>query len=105
MRPPIFVNTINSQGRLSAYWSARIRQLVTAMQGQIETVYATWLAGQSAHVARAEGEPRTVDLMQQHKDCQAAKNRVSEIANEIKDQVAAELNGKHDGSALREAGA
>lgn len=95
------MTTISALGVLSVHWSPRIRRLVDELREQIDVAYRAWVE-ERAVAPYETGGTRADPLAKFHvrfKRFEDAKERISAIDLAVRDQVQAELSGKHDGHA------
>lgn len=102
-RPPIYVRSISSLGVLSVHWSPRVRQMVDELRDQIDVAYKAWIKERIVDRPATEAgqRPDAAGLMANYQAFQGAKERISALDHQIRDQVHAELTGAHDGHAQR----
>jgi len=98
-RPRIYVRTISSQGVLSVYWSGRLRQLIADLQAQINAATEAWARSQAARANQESTGARQPQSQLPVEKFLQAKERISQIADMIRNQVSDELSDKHSGEA------
>ncbi|HET6909742.1 MAG TPA: hypothetical protein VFH54_10420 [Mycobacteriales bacterium] len=94
------MKTLGAQGVLSVYWSPRVRQLVEELRTQIDAAFSAWI---SNCLARSGGPSGYADYLVDAVDLlnafTTAKGQIDAIDLTIRNQVQAEITGKHDGHA------
>jgi hypothetical protein len=101
-RPDIFVKSLAAQGILSVYWSPRVKQLVETMRGHIQQAYSFYLRNHVAVESLRNQQGSEEDLQALLLGFVAEKNAISAVDVQIREQISAELNHKHDGRADKE---
>lgn len=93
--PAIYVNRLSTEGRLSAWWSPRMRQLVDQLQRQMRDMYSLWLRNTGPvefASTRRDPESNGAIVLEQFIAC---KVEFADTVLALRNQVSAELTGMH----------
>lgn len=100
--PDIFLQTLSAQGILSVYWSPRVTQLVNEVRRHLRECYLLYLRSSIA-ISRSKGlDDAGGELGDLLMAFLVEKEAFSAVDKVLRVQVAAELSGRHNGSANAE---